>query len=258
MINRKHLTVLGASAMAGALALTGCGAGSRPPSTVHPAPNQVVLTSTNPGSTATITTEGTGTVTGTPDTATIGLGVSTTAGHAAQALQQNNVLTKRVQDVLRADGVAAKDIQTTGLSLQQNWTAAGPQGYGVYDEVTATLRSLATAGKTIDDAVGAAGDAGRLEMVNLSLGDSSPLMAAARQQAVANAKVQAQQLATAAGEQLGALVSLNDQPQQQGSLPYGLQGVAASATAAPVPLQPGSQQLSVQVVGVWQVLPLHG
>jgi uncharacterized protein YggE len=216
------------------------------------------LTSTNPGNPATITTEGTGTVTGTPDTATIGLGVSTTAPHAAQALQQNNTITKQVEDALSADGVAAKDIQTTGLSLQQNWTAGGPQGYAVYDQVTATLRSLATAGKTIDDAIAAAGDAGRLDMVNLSLGDSNPLMAAARQRAVANAKVQAQQLAAAAGEQLGALVSLNDQPQQQGS-GYAMPLVAASGanTAAPVPLQAGSQQLTVQVVGVWQVIPLH-
>ena len=144
---------------------------------------------------ATITTEGTGTVSGQPDTLTVGIGVTTTAADAATALQQNNVLAAAVQGALRHEGVPASDLQTTGLSLQQNWGQNGLDGYAVYDEVTATITDLAKAGTSIDDGLAPAGDAGRLDLVNLSFSDSNPIMAAARQQAVESARVQAQQMA---------------------------------------------------------------
>ena len=149
--------------------------------------------------------------------------------------------------------MAAKDVQTTGLSLQQSYPP-NPANYQVDDQVSATLRNLSRAGTVIDDAVAAAGDAGRLNGVSFSMSDTNPLMAAARQQAVAAAHADALQLAAAAGEHLGALVSLTDQPQPNN--PGVFYGAAASAAkTAPVPVQPGTQQLSVNVTAVWDVLP---
>jgi uncharacterized protein YggE len=185
------------------------------------------------------------------------VGVSTTAPHAAQALEQNNTLAAAVQKALEADGVAPADVQTTGLSLQQNWGSGAPNGYAVYDEVTASIRGLARAGTIIDDALAAAGDAGRLAMVSFSMSDTNPLMAAARQQAVASAKAQAQQMASAAGEHLGQLISLDSEPQspQYPSVLRPAASAAAGVSAAPVPIQPGEQQVTFQVTGVWQVVP---
>lgn len=207
------------------------------------------------GVAATITTQGVGTVLGAPDTATIGIGVSTTAAHAADALSRNNAIAAAVEAALSKDGVAAKDLQTSGLSLQQNWNGAGPDGYAVEDDVTAVVRNVTRAGTIIDDALAPAGDSGRLQYVNLSMSDSDPQMTAARQQAVASAKVQAQQMAAAAGLRLGALVSLTDQPQETPAPGYSA-GAAASGGAAgpPVPIQAGSQQLSVTVTAVWQTV----
>jgi uncharacterized protein YggE len=167
-------------------------------------------------------------------------------------LAQNDAIAGRVQQALETDGVAAGDIQTTGLSLQQMGSPS-PSGYQVDDSVSATLHDLARAGTTIDDAVAAAGDAGRLDGVSFSLSASSPLMAAARQQAVTAARVDAQQLAAAAGQHLSALVSLTDQPQQVTGLFNGAVGMASPAAA--VPLRPGTQQLSVEVTAVWAVGP---
>jgi uncharacterized protein YggE len=204
------------------------------------------------GAGGTITTSGTGTVSGAPDTMTIAINVSTSAPHASAALAHNNAVAAAVQAALQRDGVAVKDVQTTGLSLQQTYPPT-PSGYQVDDEVSATLRNLARAGSVIDDAVAAAGDAGRLDGVTFSMADSSPLMAAARAQAVQSSRIEAEQLATAAGEHLGALLSLTDQPEQQ--LPE-FQGAFKGAVApAAVPVQPGTQQLSVQVTAVWDVGP---
>jgi uncharacterized protein YggE len=209
-----------------------------------------------PPSTATVTAQGTGTVSGQPDTLTIGIGVSTTAPHAAGALSQNNTIAAAVQAALEKDGVVAADIQTTGLSLQQNWGNNGPAGYAVYDEVTATVHNLATAGNIIDDALAPAGDSGRLDEVNLSFADTDPLMASARAQAVQSAQAQATQMAAAVGGHLGALESLTDvTPQQSGTFAEPLSSDEQGPAAAPaVPVQAGTQQVSVQVTGVWRVV----
>jgi hypothetical protein len=229
------------------------------PSTPPTGGGQPVLTATGNGvggnaapGLSTITTEGIGTVTGAPDTATVGIAVSTSAPHAAAALAHNNAVAAAVQRALETDGVATADIQTTGLSLQQTYPPS-PAGYQVYDEVTATLRNLALAGTVIDSAVEAAGDAGRLDEVNLSMADTDPLMAAARSQAVNSAKVQAEQLATAAGAHLGSLVSLTDQAAPQQYPVYAGASASAGVAAPPVPIQPGTQQLTVDVTAVWRV-----
>jgi uncharacterized protein YggE len=205
------------------------------------------------GQPATITTQGVGTVTGAPDTMTVGIGVSTTSAHASTALAQNNVIASRVQQALQAAGVPLTDIQTTGLSLEP--TSPNP-GFQVYDEVTATVKSIGSAGTIIDDALAPAGDSGRLDEVQLSISDTNPLMVAAEQRAVTSARAQAQQLATAAGEQLGALVSLTDSPQQPPDIyPQSFASSGTSVAAPAVPVQPGTQQMSVDVTGVWAVTP---
>ena len=245
------------------LGLAACGTRSGSAPIQHSISDRVALAAatnsagTTPGgSPGTITTVGTGTVTGAPDTLTIGIGVSTTGSHAAGALSQNNDLAGKVQQALAQDGIQTKDIQTTGLSLQEAYPPSN--GYQVFDEVTAKVHDLANAGKIIDDALTPAGDAGRLEMVDFSMSSTDPYMASARQSAVAAAKADAEQLATAAGEHLGSLISITDQqspanPVYQG---FATSGVAASGgSASPVPVQPGSQNVTVDVTTVWAIAP---
>jgi hypothetical protein len=262
MRTRTLLVVTAAAGTALGLVLTGCGGGRGPIRTTTPFSVQAaaprgapaVLTSGPTGTSGTVTTTGTGTVSGAPDTMTVAIDVSTSDPHASTALGHNDAVATAVQQVLERDGVAARDLQTSGLSLQQV-TSPNPAGYQVDDQVSATLRVLTKAGSVIDDAVAAAGDAGRLEGVSFSMSDNSPLMARARQQAVAAARTEAQQLAAAAGERLGALVSLTDQSAQSQPGPLAF-GVASGApAAAPVPVRPGTQQLSVAVTAVWAVSP---
>jgi uncharacterized protein YggE len=249
-----HLATAATAATALAFSVAGCAGGSARGAGAAP----VVLAAAGPApgsptTGTTITTTGIGTVNGSPDTLSISIDVSTNAPHAADALAQNNAIAAKVQQVLRTEGVAAPDIQTEGLWLGPTNPPA-PAGYAVDDTVTATLRNLATAGTVIDDAVAAVGDAGRLGTVNLSISNTSPLVADARQRAVAAARLDAQQLASAAGEHLGHLVSLTEQPQSN-YYPGSYSAGAGAAQAAPVPVQPGTQQLTVNVTTVWAVGP---
>ncbi|HWG74989.1 MAG TPA: SIMPL domain-containing protein [Acidimicrobiales bacterium] len=268
---RPTTQVLAASVTVAVIALAGCGtdhavSGTAPPGATAPAPALLATapaasTPSVPAAGSTITTEGTGAVSGTPNVMTVSIGVQTTAPRAGDALSQNNTVATAVQAVLARDGVAVADIQTGELSLyaqQQDGSASTVGGYQVSDVVTATLRNLGKAGSVIDDALAAAGDAGRLQGVSFSVADDSPLLSRARQQAVASARQDAQEMASAAGVKLVGLRSLSDQTSS--GVPYATAGQpfaagAHTASAAPVPVQPGTQQTTVQVTAVWDVSP---
>ncbi|HZA18152.1 MAG TPA: SIMPL domain-containing protein, partial [Pseudonocardiaceae bacterium] len=92
----------------GALALVGCSGG-----------NQPAAGPTSAGATdlPSITARGLGTVTGTPDTVTVILGVQTRGQSAKGALDANNGKATALIDVLKSKGVAAADLQTSQLSI---------------------------------------------------------------------------------------------------------------------------------------------
>jgi uncharacterized protein YggE len=233
------------------MAMTGCRSS-------HPTAATTVLKATpiatsSPSSPGGITAHGVGQVSGAPDLMTISVGVETRAAHASDALSQNSVLTRAVIASLTAHGVADKDIQTAQLSLYPQYDNSGRTitGYQVSDSVTAKLHDLTKAGSTIDAAVGAAGDSGRMNGVSFSFDDSSQLLAQARKDAVAKAFVQAQQLASAAGVKLGGLRSISEDSAPQ---PPGVFNGAPSSGGAPAtPIQPGTQDVTVQVTAVWDI-----
>lgn len=202
--------------------------------------------------TARVTVTGSGTVTGTPDQLALDMGVQVNGGTVGSALQQANQDVGRVTSALRAAGVAAADIQTSGLSIGPTYASGSsqPDGYEVSESLTATLVRLAAAGAQIEAAVRAGGNAVTVDDVSLSLADSSGLLAAARTRAVADARVKAAQYARAAGRVLGPVISITDQ--SQGSQqPVPAFAGAASGKAAPVPISPGSAQVSVSVTMVY-------
>jgi uncharacterized protein len=245
---------LAAAALIGAFTL-GSSQGSAAPSPSAgraPAGARPAVLASATGS-ARITVTGTGTVTGTPDQLVLAMGVQVNGSSVGSALARANDAVNRVTAALRAGGVAAADIQTSGLSIWPNYPANSqtPSGYGVSESLTATLNSLAAAGAQIDAAVHAGGDATTVSGISLNLTDTNSLLAAARARAVADATVKAMQYAKALGEPLGPVVSITDQAYVQ-PFPVYASGNAAASKAA-VPISPGSQQLSVSITVVFAV-----
>ena len=198
---------------------------------------------------ATIEVTGTGTATGTPDTLTIQLAISTTADNATSALDNNNSEMKALEDVLTGAGVAKSDLQTSNLSLSPNYDSSGTiKSYGVEDNLTVTIRNLSTSGAVIDAAAHAAGNDVQIQGISFSISDTSTLMKTARLQAMQNANAQASDLATGAGSSLGPVIKITDQEQSVNPPPreFGASLPMASSAAA-VPVQAGSEQISVQV-----------
>lgn len=192
-----------------------------------------------------ISARGVGTVTGTPDTLTVELGVSTRGPAAVGALEDNNAQATALIDVLRGSGVAEEDLRTSGLSIYPTYSDTGRvTGYEVTNQVTATLRDLAGAGALIDAAAQAAGDAVRVQQIAFSLDDDAAQRAAARADAVRRAEAQIAQMAEAAGVSAGGLLSITELPAESSPQPFAADAVAE---ARAVPLLPGTQEITVTV-----------
>ena len=219
----------------------------------------------NGGSTACVSSaprlisHGSGTATGTPDLLTIVVGVDVTAPTASGALGEDNVKTSGVLRALERGGVASRDVQTTGLSIQPQYSYPhGVQtltGYEVTNTVTAKLRELARAGRVIDAVAAAAGNAVRVDSVSFSIEDPAALQDQARVQAVRQALSHARSMAAAAGERLGPVCSVADQTEQPPVQPLPFAGLSANRAAAQVPLEAGSQSVTDQVTLVYALEP---
>jgi uncharacterized protein YggE len=211
--------------------------------------------SAGPGGPAGITVSGTGTVSGTPDTLRLAMGVSVTSATVTAALDTASAAAGRVLAALKQHGVADKDLQTSNLSVQAQYAdGAKPAitGYQVTESLTATLRSLKDAGNAIGTAAQAGGDATRVDGVSLDLTDTGPLVAAARVKAFDQAKDKAKQYAQVAGADRGGVVSISEVVNTTPPLADAV-AVPAAAAAAPraVPMAPGSEQIGVTVTVVF-------
>lgn len=199
-----------------------------------------------------VTVTGTGTVTGTPDQLLLSMGVQTSGPSVSGALAAANRAVRAVTGVLRHGGVAAADIQTSGLSIYPNYRGSGaPSGYAVSESLQVTLRHLATAGTLISQATRAGGNATVIDGVSLNLPDDGSMLAAARTKAVADARAKAAQYARALGRSLGPAVSVSETPPPQPIIGFGAAMPAAGAKSAAVPVHPGTQQLTVTVTVVF-------
>lgn len=242
---------VGSIAVAAAL-LTACGSSPR---TAVSAAADTSGTGSTATSLHTISTRGVGTASGEPDTLTVVIGVSTQDASAKAALDANNSKAAALIALLRAKGVAARDIQTSQLSINPSYSdkANTITGYQVDNTVQATLHSVGSAGTLLDAAAGAVGNAVRISGVGFSMSDDNPVRAQARAQAVTRAQAQAAQIAKAAGAKLGALRSVSEVPEGSPPVNYDARVAAGSTAASSVPVQAGQQDVSVSVDVVYDL-----
>jgi uncharacterized protein YggE len=205
-----------------------------------------------------ITVNGTGLVSGTPDVLELYLGVDTRADSAGEALKKNSELTVGVLKVLRDAGVDEEDIQTTNLSISPAYDDDDEVviAYSVSNRVVAKLRDLNTAGEVIDRATKAAGDDIVVRGLYFSIDDNSKIVERARAESVKRAKAQAEQLAAAAGVELGQLRSIDESYAPVGPALDAREAESPSTTSSDggsVPIRPGTEMLSVDVTHVYGI-----
>jgi uncharacterized protein YggE len=201
---------------------------------------------------STINVTGTGKVDLAPDMAYIYLGVHTEDPSAAEAVTANNAQTQKVIQALKKLGIADKDIRTSNFSIwpSQNYTPDGKPletKYVVDNTVYVTVRDLETLGDLLDSVLAAG--VNTVNSIQFDVADKKEALKQARADAVKDAQDQAQQLASAAGIQLGDLYTISFSESAQPMFEYGGKGGggAAPAEAAAVPIQPGQLTITASV-----------
>jgi uncharacterized protein YggE len=202
---------------------------------------------------------GSGKVQAEPDIATLTLGVQAQADNAKDAQAQVSQAMDDVMTILKAQGIADKDIQTQYYTITQltkyNQTTQQQDvtGYQVTNTVAATIRNIDSTGTVIDAVVASAGNLIRINNVAFDISDPTQYYAQARQKAVADAQARAQQIATASGVTLGKITYINESTSTPGPI---YRTFAASDTAAPMPatsISPGQIDVTDNVQIVYSI-----
>jgi uncharacterized protein len=205
------------------------------------------------GSAPKLTVQGTGMASATPNLLTVSVDIDVTDPSAKASLVDDDSKASAVTAVLRQGGVAAKDIQTSNVSIQPQYALGGDIiGYEMTNTLTAELRNFSTAGSVLDALTAAAGNATRIDSLSFSVEDPRKVEDAARTDAVHQAAAHARSMAQAAGERLGPVCSLTDEstPDVGVEEPFGASAAPSDVHGA-VPLQPGTQQETAQITLVY-------
>ena len=198
-----------------------------------------------------ITVSGEGQVRSTPDLMTMSIGIEVEERTVAEARTAAADAATSLIDSLKSNGIAEKDIQTTSVSIYPRYTY--PQndqpriiGYTAANQLTVKVRDLDRAGEVIDEAVGAAGEAARLQGISFGVDDPAPLLKEAREKAVSDAKSRAEAYARAAGVNVGAVLSISETTASY--IPVSRDaGMAYADTEKVTPIEPGEATTSVNV-----------
>jgi uncharacterized protein YggE len=200
----------------------------------------------------TLSVNGIGEVYLTPDIAYISIGVHNEEESASRAVQANNAKTQSVINALKNVGVDEKDIRTSNFSIWPN-SQYGPDGqqqgvtYMVDNSVFVTVRDLQNLGELLDSVVQSG--ANSINSIQFDVEDKTEAIKQARAVAVADAQVQAAELADAASLKLGEVQSIGfyDAAPVASLYSPGKGGGGAAEAAASVPIQPGQLSLAVTV-----------
>jgi len=158
----------------------------------------------------TITVNGTGIVTSVPNQADFTFGVSTNGTSATAALTANASQMNKVIGVLKALGIAGRNIQTAQISVSPNMNRAGTSvvNYTATNSVIARTKNIAKSGKIIDGVVRAG--ANLVGGPSLTRSDQQALSRKALTAAIADARARATVIAAAAHVTLGRVRAVTE------------------------------------------------
>lgn len=209
----------------------------------------------NPGETL-LEIQATGEANAVPDYGQMNFGVVSTAVTAREATDTNAVTMAAVVAAIRKAGVDASFIRTEQINLQPRFARndggdyegrAQIIGYVARNSIVVTLNKLAIAPDVIAAAFGAGANSANGPALQVE--DASAMQAAARRDAIAKARVEAQTYADSLGMKIARIIRVSDLNGngQSDIIVTGSRVSAASSLPALPPLSPGRIKLSLSV-----------
>jgi len=192
-----------------------------------------------------------------PDVATISAGVVTQAADANAAMRDNATKMDKVMAAIRAAGIAERDIQTAGISVQPQYryaenTPPTITGYQASNTVNVKNRDISKLGKVLDALV--ASGANQVNGPNFEVDKPESAYDEARLAALKKAEARAQTYANAMGLRVRRVVSINEGGAMPPPMPMMMRAQAADAYAkAETSVSPGETVLSVRLDVVFEL-----
>lgn len=214
---------------------------------------------------------GRGEVTVTPDIAILGLGIVAQEASVADAQTKASEAMDKVMTALTDSGVTEKDIQTQYFNIRQRtkWDREEEEeivvGYRVTNMVIAKIRDVDYESRPLDYRIGiiidavveAGGDLVRIDNLSFSVEDPSAYYQEAREEAMADAKAKAEQLAELAGVTLGKPTYISEGvhiPPIYEDVYYQKGGGLPRPTAALPPMSLGEMNITLTVQVAYAIL----
>lgn len=200
-----------------------------------------------------------------PDIAYITAGVTEERATASEAMAAQAAAMNGVFSALEAAGIAAKDMQTSGLSLyprydylevtQRDGSVRGEQklaGYVASNNITARVRKLDTLGATIDSLVKAGGNT--FSGVTFALDNDKDLKNQARTQAMKEALAKAELYANAAGLKVARIVTISEGYEYSPQPVMMARAEMAMDAGAPTPVAAGEVGVTASVSVLFELV----
>ncbi|MFC1950428.1 SIMPL domain-containing protein [Chloroflexota bacterium] len=204
---------------------------------------------------------GQGRATAVPDIVTLRLGIEAQEVTIDEAQTQAAEVMDGVMSALTESGVAEKDIQTQHFSIRQitEWDRGEEEeiviGYRVTNMVIAKIRDIDKTGSIIDAVAGAGGDLTRINNIGFSIDDPSAYYEEAREKALSDAKIKAEQLTELAGVNLGKPTYISESISYPVSTrDYMYEVMEAPAAVPETPIVPGEMEISITVQVAYAIL----
>lgn len=190
-----------------------------------------------------------------PDMATISAGVMTDDKNASTALSKNAQRMNEVLGALKAAGIEAKDIRTTGLTVNPQYIYADGQapkvsGYQASNNVDVLIHKLDQLGSVIDALV--AKGANQISGPNFGIDAPDALLDGARAEAISKARAHAEIYAKAAGLRIRRIQSISEGDISQPRPPMPMMRMMAAADSA-TPVAQGQLELAVSVTVTFEL-----
>ena len=202
-----------------------------------------------------IIVNGEGTVSASPDMATVFVGVSRQARRAEQALGDASKAAAAVLARLEAEGIETRDIQTRNIALSPQYarsndgSAPRVTGYVASNDLVVRVRDFDRLGTVLDAIVEDGANA--MNGLAFDIQERGDLEQIARAGAVTDARSKAEVLADAAGVTLGDVVSISEGG--GGAMPFAAdRGMLMEARSA-VPIAGGEIDIRAQVTMVFAI-----
>ncbi len=205
---------------------------------------------------AVLTVSAEGRVSRAPDIVELSGGVVTMAPTAAAAMAENARRMNAVVAAVRQAGIAERDIQTTGLSLQPQYRYEENKppiltGYQANNTVALRVRRIADAGKLLDTLVSVG--ANQIQGPNFQVEAAEAALDEARVMAVKTARARAELYAKAAGMKIKRITAISEGGGYVPSPRPMMMTAKAEMADAPTPVAPGEVALNMNVTMSFQL-----